>query len=147
MVSKGWFNPGCPFVVNAHEEGPLKEMPLDYKAEDVVWIAINSGAPGAQGTSPKMNVNSVEKWEMRYPLLFDPSGEVGKLYGATTTPHMFVIDEDFVLRYSGALDNAPMGKADGEYANYVSSAIEAISKGEPCPNPVRPYGCGVKYAD
>jgi peroxiredoxin len=142
-----WFNPDCPFVVNAHEEGPLKEMAASYEAEGVVWIAINSGAPGSQDTSPRKNVQSTEEWKMKYPLLFDPTGEVGELYRATTTPHMFVIDEDFILRYAGALDNAPMGKEMGEYENFVKGSLDAISKGEPCPGGDKPYGCGIKYAD
>ena len=140
-----WFNPGCPFVVKAHEDGPLKDMPS--AGEDVVWLAINSGAPGKQGASPEQNAKSAADWGMDYPLLFDPAGTVGKNYKARTTPHMYVIDEDFVLRYAGALDNAPMGNGSGEYANYVQGAIEAISKGEACPEPVSPYGCGVKYAN
>lgn len=147
MIVLEWFNPDCPFVVHAHEEGPLKEMAANYEAEGVVWIAINSGAPGSQDTGPRKNVQSTEEWKMKYPLLFDPSGEVGKLYKATTTPHMFVIDEDFILRYAGALDNAPMGKGTGEYENFVKGSLDAISKGEPCPGGDRPYGCGIKYAD
>ena len=142
-----WFNPDCPFVENAHEEGPLKAMAASYEAEGVVWIAINSGAPGSQDTSPHKNVKSTEGWKMRHPLLFDPTGEVGKLYRATTTPHMFVIDNDFILRYAGALDNAPMGKETGEYENFVKGSLDAISKGEPCPGGDKPYGCGIKYAD
>jgi len=142
-----WFNPDCPFVKYAHESGPLEEMPEEWKGADVVWIAINSGASSKLGASPTKNVKSVMEWKMRYPLLFDPTGEVGKLYKATTTPHMFVIDEDFTLRYAGALDNAPMGKQQGEYRNFVEEALEAISKGSPCPKGDKPYGCGVKYAD
>ncbi|MCH2104065.1 MAG: redoxin domain-containing protein [Planctomycetes bacterium] len=140
-----WFNPGCPFVVKAHEDGPLKEMP--GAGEDVVWLAINSGAPGKQGASPEQNAKSTADWGMSYPLLMDPEGTVGKSYKAKTTPHMYVIDEDFVLRYAGALDNAPMGNTSGDYSNYVQGAIEAIAKGETCPEPVKPWGCGVKYAN
>ena len=142
-----WFNPDCPFIVNAHEEGPLKEMVARHQAEGVVWIAINSGASGKQGADPRKNVNSTQEWKMRYPILFDPTGDVGGRYGAKTTPHMFVIDQDFILRYEGALDNAPMGKAEGDYTNFVEGAIEAIAEGQPCPPSTDPYGCGIKYGD
>ncbi len=141
-----WFNPGCPFVVYAHGEGPLKTQPATATAGGVVWLAVNSGAPGKQGAGLDANKTAVADWGMSYPVLLDENGAVGRLYGATTTPNMFVVDPKGTLVYSGALDNAPLGKATGGLLNYVNAAISDVSAGRAVATPTtKPYGCGVKY--
>ncbi len=107
-----WFNPDCPFVKHAHGEGPLKTMAKDQTAKGVVWLAINSGAPGKQGTGAERNREAKTEWNLEHPILLDESGTVGHAYGATNTPHMFVIDPQGKLVYAGALDNAPLGSVE-----------------------------------
>jgi hypothetical protein len=82
-------------------------------------------------------------------VLLDPQGTVGKLYGATNTPHMYVIDPKGVLAYAGAIDDRPTSRrADVQGAqNYVRLALEAVQAGRPVKTPLtRAYGCTVKYA-
>ncbi|MFO7567370.1 MAG: redoxin domain-containing protein [Enhygromyxa sp.] len=107
-----WFNPDCPFVKFAHGEGPLASMATEQRKAGVVWLAINSGAPGKQGTGVERNREAASEWTMEHPLLLDEDGKVGHAYGATTTPHMFVIDGEGKLVYAGGLDNAPLGRVD-----------------------------------
>jgi len=143
-----WFNPGCPFVVAAHgDEGPLKSFASTMNSEDdVVWLAINSGAEGKQGYGIETNQSHRESWNLNYPVLMDTTGNVGRLYDAKTTPHMYVIDGEGVLRYAGALDNAPLNKVDGSRVPYLESALTAVRQGQPPATPqTRPYGCSVKY--
>ena len=141
-----WFNPGCPFVVYAHGDGPLKSQSAKATADGVVWLAVNSGAPGKQGAGLDVNKTAVSNWGIGYPVLLDEAGTVGKLYGATTTPNMFVVDPKGTLVYAGALDNAPLGKADGAPVNYVNAAIFDVSAGRAVATPsTKSYGCGVKY--
>jgi peroxiredoxin len=143
-----WFNPGCPFVVFAHDEGPLREMAKQERERGVVWLAINSGAPGKQGTGKETNQEAAHKWNMDHPLLLDESGSVGRLYGAEKTPHMFLIDEEGVLRYRGAIDNAPIGEVDAgaEVRNHLAVALEELRAGKPISTSETPaYGCTVKY--
>jgi glutathione peroxidase-family protein len=142
-----WFNPGCPFVVYAHGEGPLKDMAKNTTGSgNVVWFAINSSAPGKQGHGVELNQQATASWGMTHQVLLDESGTVGKRYGATTTPNMFVVDGKGTLVYAGALDNAPLGKAEGPPVNYVRAAIEDVGAGRPVKTPTtKPYGCGVKY--
>ena len=143
-----WFNPGCPFVVQAHEAGPLKDMASTYAAKDVVWLAVNSGAPGKQGHGAETNREWAEKWSMKHPVLLDEAGTVGRMYDAKTTPEMYVIDAEGVLRYHGALDNAPRGEVKGaSHQMLTGNAIDAILDGKDVPNARnRSYGCSVKYA-
>ena len=141
-----WFNPGCPFVVYAHGEGPLETLPAKATADGVVWLAINSGAPGKQGHGVDVNKKAVADWKITHPVLLDESGAVGRAYGASTTPNVFVIDAAGTLAYAGALDNAPLGKADGPVTNYVTAALADLAAKRAVATPsTKPYGCSVKY--
>jgi peroxiredoxin len=141
-----WFNPGCPFVVAAHEDGPLKDMAAS-QPDDVVWLAVNSGAPGKQGHGVDANRKAATDWSMKHPILLDESGAVGKQYGATNTPQMVVIDPEGVVQYQGALDNAPLNEAKGdERVAWTADAIAAVREGsDPKPDETKPWGCSVKY--
>ena len=82
-------------------------------------------------------------------VLLDEKGTVGHLYGATNTPHMYVVDKTGLLVYAGAIDDRPTTRrADVQGANnYVRAALEAVTAGQPVKTPVtRAYGCTVKYS-
>ena len=145
-----WFNPGCPFVDKSHTKGSLKDAPKKHIKTGVVWLAINSGAPGKQGHGVEANREGAKKYGMDYPILLDESGEVGKTYGATNTPHMFVIDDKGTLVYKGAIDNSPDGEGEsptgGKLVSYVEEALAAVAAGKaPATTETKAYGCGVKY--
>lgn len=144
-----WFNPGCPFVKYAHGEGPLKDSAKRPGADraDVVWLAINSSAAGKQGHGVELNKQATTEWKMSYPLLIDEKGDVGRMYGAKTTPHMYIIDAKGNLAYRGALDNAPLGRpADKQTVNYVHAALTDLAAGKPVRTAeTQAYGCSVKY--
>lgn len=143
-----WFNPQCPFVKYAHGEGPLKDASKKPGAGDagVVWLAVNSSAAGKQGNGVELNKTARKDWKMDYPVLIDESGKVGQMYGAKTTPHMYVVDTKGKLVYRGALDNAPLGRAKGASVNYVQAALDDLAAGRPVAIvETKSYGCSVKY--
>jgi peroxiredoxin len=145
-----WFNPGCPFVKRSHSVGSLVGTAKRITKAGVVWLAINSGAPGKQGNELAMNVDAAKTWSLEHPILRDETGVVGKAYGATNTPNMFVIDKRGVLVYSGAIDNSPdaEGKSptDPKLINYVDAALEDLAAGRAVRTATtKPYGCSVKY--
>ncbi|MBX3353078.1 MAG: thioredoxin family protein [Phycisphaeraceae bacterium] len=146
VVVLEWFNPGCPFVVKHHEKNKtMADLAAEFGAKDVVWVAINSGAPGKQGHGLELNKKFKKDWGINYPILLDEPGEVGKMYGARTTPQMYIIDKDGVLRYNGAIDNDPSAGTLGT-VNYVRQALNEVLAGETVTTPeTRPYGCSVKY--
>ncbi|MBH22977.1 MAG: thioredoxin family protein [Myxococcales bacterium] len=149
VVVLEWFNPGCPFVKAAHEHGSLKTLAKDNASKEVVWLAINSGAPGKQGHGKEANTAGREAFGLDHPILFDEDGKVGKMYGAERTPHMYVIDAKGTLIYRGALDNTGSGRPEDvdTVENYVQQAIDAAIKGAPVKTPeTKAYGCSVKYA-
>lgn len=147
IVVLEWFNPGCPFTRYAHSDGPLRDLAARHMATGVVWLAINSGARGKQGAGLDLNRTWRAKWHMDYPVLLDESGEVGRAYGATNTPQLFVIDARGALVYKGALDNAPLGKVPAEgHLIYVNDALAQVAAGRPVEvAETKPYGCSVKY--
>lgn len=147
-----WTNPGCPFVKKFYEADAMQKLQGDATANGVVWITINSSAKGKEGALSKEEAAKYVSDHVVKSTTYvvDESGEFGKLYGAKTTPHMFVINKDGVVVYQGAIDSiksadaADIAKAD----NYVTAAIEAANKGEmPRVTSAAPYGCNVKYAD
>lgn len=149
IVVLEWFNPNCPFVKNAHGKGSLVDTADKHKA-DVVWLAINSAAPGKQGYDVADNQRGATEWKLSHPILRDEDGKVGKAYGATNTPHMIVIDPQGVVAYAGAIDNSPDGEGQsptgGTLVNYVDAAISDLKAGKAVTTPLtKAYGCGVKY--
>ena len=148
IVVLEWFNPACPFIQYAHTKGPLRDLARSIAGDDLVYLAINPGAPGKQGADVETNRQAVARFGLAHPVLLDPQGVVGRAYGAAKTPHMFVIDRAGTLVYAGALDNAPMGEVDGDgpHVVYVRQAVEALRAGTQVPRPeTPPYGCSVKY--
>ena len=150
VVVLEWFNPGCPFVKKSHGQGSLVDTAKRHAKKGVVWLAINSGAAGKQGADVAMNTEAAKKWGMAHPILRDESGTVGKSYGATNTPNMFVIDKTGKVVYAGAIDNSPDGEGksakDGKLVNYVDAALDDVAAGRAVKTAVtKPYGCSVKY--
>jgi hypothetical protein len=145
-----WFNPGCPFVKNAHNKGPLVSTAARSLGKGVVWLAVNSSAVGREGAGVPANVEARAKWSLTHPILLDESGATGKMYGATNTPHIMIIDKSFKLAYRGAADNSPDGEGEsptgGTLVNYVDTTVDALLAGKPAPlAETKAYGCSVKY--
>lgn len=140
IVVLEWTNPGCPYVQRHYDAGTMTGLDRELP-DDVVWLAIDS--------SNFVTAESTREWRARhsiaYPILLDAPGEVGRRYAARTTPHMFVIDRDGVLRYAGAIDDDPRGRSEAP-TNHVRATVRALLAGEAPPlSTSDPYGCTVKY--
>ncbi len=145
-----WFNPGCPFVKAAHTKGSLKDAAKRQTKNGVVWLAINSGAPGKQGVGVEANREGAKTFAMDNPILLDEAGTVGKTYGATNTPHVMIVDGQGTLVYRGAVDNSPDGDGEsptgGKLVSYVDAALADLGAGKPvAKSETKAYGCSVKY--
>ncbi len=146
-----WFNNDCPFVNKHYTSGNMQGLQSTYTEQDVVWLTIASSAPGHQGhiASPREATEIIERRDAHQTaLLLDPAGAVGQLYGAKTTPHMFIIDPDGLLIYAGAIDDTPStDPADvTQSTNYVQLALDSAMAGQPVSTPAtKSYGCSVKY--
>jgi len=146
-----WNNPGCPFVKKHYGSGNMQKTQAAATGQGVVWLTINSGAPGQQGhmTGPEAQKFVAGVGAKPTAYLLDPKGLVGKGYGAKTTPHMYIIDGKGRLVYKGGIDDKPTADtADIAGArNHVLAALGELRAGKPVSVPeTRPYGCSVKYA-
>ena len=145
-----WTNAECPFVKKHYGSGNMQKQQAAAVADGVIWLTINSGAPGKQGHVSGDQANAIQtNWKAaNTAYLIDADGTVGRAYDAKTTPHMYVIDQDGVLRYNGAIDSiASADKGDlAKAIQYVPAALSAVADGKtPEPALTRPYGCSVKY--
>ena len=152
FVVMEWHNNGCPFTKKHYESGNMQKLQQEWTSKGVIWLTMISSSPGSQGyvTADQENDYLQKMHAVPTAALLDPKGEIGHLYGAKTTPHMFVIDPQGQIIYNGAIDDkATTDASDVNGANnYVSDALqEAMSGKAVAVATTRPYGCSVKYAD
>jgi len=141
IVVLEWTNPQCPFVQNIYANKVMSDLDAYCKESKVVHLGVDS--------SHFVTADAEKKWAesqgIKNPILLDPSGTVGKKYGAKTTPHMFVIGKNGTLLYSGAIDDNPKPMGRGN-TNYVVDAVKAALAGKTVEvTHEKPYGCSVKY--
>jgi peroxiredoxin len=147
-----WHNNGCPYVGKQYKSGNMQRLQKQWTGRGVVWFTIISSALGKQGYVTASEENDYLSKMQAAPTaaILDPTGEVGHLYDAKTSPHMFVINPQGIVIYNGAIDNKPttdLSDVPGA-TNYVSLALEQAMAGKQVETPTtRPYGCSVKYSD
>ena len=144
VVVLEWINPNCPFSRRHAEEKTMTRTAAAHS--DVVWLAINSTATKhGDFLTPDKHASYDKEHGIAYPVLYDSDGKVGHAYGASTTPHMFVIDEQGKVIYRGAIDDDAYGR-NKTRVNYVDAALTAHAAGKPVdPASTTSYGCSVKY--
>jgi peroxiredoxin len=147
-----WTNQGCPYTRKHYESGNMQKLQKEWTQKGVVWFTVVSSAPGAQGYVTAEQENAYVKKVNAAPtaVLLDPKGDLGHMFAAKTTPHMFIIDPSGKLIYNGAIDDHPTTDVSdiGSSKNYVSTALEEAMSGKPIAEAAtRPYGCSVKYGD
>lgn len=146
-----WTNHECPYTVKHYESGNMQALQQETAADGIVWLSVISSAPGLQGyvTAEQANALTESRGASPAAVLLDPKGEIGSLYSARTTPHMYIIDPDGTLVYMGAIDDDSSSRGNPESANnYVRAALDDLANGRPVQEAAtRPYGCSVKYAN
>jgi AhpC/TSA family len=145
-----WTNADCPYTRKHYASGNMQALQGLAREHGVVWLSVISSAPGKQGYVDGPGADALTRSRQAAPtaVLLDPSGNLGRLYHAKTTPHMFVIGPAGELKYMGGIDS--IATADiGDIKNaepYLKEAMLAVVDGKPVVHPVtRPYGCSVKY--
>ncbi|MGA2902290.1 MAG: redoxin domain-containing protein [Candidatus Korobacteraceae bacterium] len=147
-----WSNRGCPYTQKHYNGGNMQRLQREWTAKGVIWLTVISSAPGKQGYVTASEENTYLKQVNAAPtaVLLDPTGVLGHLYDAKTTPHIFIVNPQGTLIYNGAIDDRPTTDlADVNGAkNYVSAALDEATSGKPVSvSTSRPYGCSVKYPD
>lgn len=146
-----WNNFGCPFVKKFYGSNTMQKLQADAVKDGVVWITVNSSAPGKEGhlkDADEAKAALAERKGAQSHYILDHDGKIGKAFGAKTTPHMYVIDKDGALVYQGAIDsdNSPDPEAIKGATNHVTAALADIKAGRKVAvATTQPYGCSVKY--
>ena len=146
-----WTNDGCPYVRKHYGSGNMQALQKKWTDQGVVWLSVISSPPGEQGFADGTRANSLTTERKATPtaVLLDPKQQVARAYGATVTPHMYIIKPDGTLAYAGGIDDKPTTRpADIKDAkNFVDEALAELKAGKPVSNPAtRAYGCTVKYS-
>ncbi|MFZ1940265.1 MAG: redoxin domain-containing protein [Terracidiphilus sp.] len=147
-----WHNQGCPYTRKHYVSGNMQSLQKEWTAKGVVWFTVISSAQGEQGyvTDSQENAYLAQMHADPTAVLMDADGKLGHLYGAKTTPEMYVIDPNGKLIYEGAIDDRPTpDTSDIKGAdNYLTDALTEATAGKPVVKSyTRPYGCSVKYAE
>ncbi|MBV8566053.1 MAG: redoxin domain-containing protein [Methylobacteriaceae bacterium] len=151
IVVLEWTNDGCPYVGKWYRSGAMQQLQRDAAGMGAVWLSIASSPPGEQGYVDGAQANADTSRRNAAPahVLLDPQGTIARLYGAQTTPHIFVIKPDGLLAYMGGADSIASTRIEDmkRAEPYAREALVAVAEGKPVPHPVtRPYGCSVKYS-
>lgn len=146
-----WTNHECPFVAKHYDSGNIPSLQKEAAGQGVVWLQVVSSAPGKQGFVDGATAQKLNSTRSAAPAgtVLDPDGKIGKLYGAQTTPHIFIVNAAGQLVYKGGIDSIPTSKKEdlAKAENYVASALKSISAGKPVEKAsTKPYGCSIKYA-
>jgi hypothetical protein len=146
-----WTNHECPFVKKHYESNNIQDLQKAAVAKGVVWLQVVSSAPGKQGyvDGPAAIKANQDRGATPTATLLDPDGSLGHLYGAQTSPHIFIIDPEGKLAYKGGVDSIASNKKEdlAKAENYVTPALNAVLAGKSVANPsTKPYGCSIKYA-
>jgi len=150
VVVLEWANFDCPFVKKHYASGNMPKLQEEYTGKGVVWITVNSSAEGKQGYLPaaEMAARATKEGNKASHFVIDPSGTIGKAYGAKVTPHMFIINAEGKVAYNGAIDSTASPKAEDipTAEPLFKNALDAVLAGTDVTKAKNnPYGCGVKY--
>jgi peroxiredoxin len=150
IVVLEWTNDMCPYVHKFYDSGTMQKMQQDAVSKGIVWLSVVSSAKNKEGFTDAEGANrDIEKFKSHETgRLLDPTGALGHLYSATSTPHMFVIDRTGTLVYAGAMDDQPSVSPSTlkDAKNYVTAALDDLAANRPVAvNTSKPYGCAVKY--
>ena len=145
-----WTNHDCPYVKKHYNSGNMQALQKQARADGVVWLSIISSKPGKEGHVDGGKANRLTRSRNAAPtaVILDETSEIGLLYGAKTTPHMYIVDKSGQLVYMGGIDSIPSSNAAdiAGAKNYVRAALDAMAAGKAIEDSVtRPYGCSVKY--
>lgn len=152
LVVLEWSNHDCPYVRKHYGSGNMQKTQAAAREMGVVWVTIISSAPGNQGhvDAAQADKLTVDRKAQPSVVLLDPKGQIGRLYAARVTPHMFIIGKDGNLLYKGGIDSIRSSRpADIERAkNYVTAALGEIASGKAVTDAdTTAYGCTIHYRD
>ncbi len=144
IVVLEWVNPECPIAKQYYDRKVPQKLARKYQDEGVVWLGINSG----RDQTTQQNRKFIETFDLDYPILEDPAGAIARLYGAKSTPHVFIIDRRGTIAYNGAVDDSTRSSRAKKktITHFVEDALSALVAGSTVKVPfTQPIGTPIAY--
>src|SRR6266404_6894748 len=143
-------NHDCPYVGKHYRATNMQAQQREATAKGVIWLTVAASAPGEEGFVNASQANELTKSRNAAPtaVLLDPQSKIARAYGATVTPHMYIIDASGMLVYKGGIDSIPSADTDdiAKAKQYVRVALDEVLAGKQVAEAsTRPYGCSLKY--
>ena len=143
-------NHDCPYVRKHYNAKNMQDQQREAAAKGVVWLTSASSAKGEQGYVTAAEANQLTQSRNAAPaaVLLDPQSRIARAYGATVTPHMYIIDANGVLVYKGGIDSIPSSSVSDvpKAKQYVRVSLGEVLAGKPVTDSsTRAYGCTLKY--
>jgi len=145
-------NHDCPYVRKHYNSSNMQTQQREAAAKGVVWLTVASSATGEEGFVTAAQANELTQQRNAAPAAFllDPKSRIARAYGATVTPHMYIVDASGVLVYKGGIDSIPSSSQSDipKAKQYVRVALDEVLAGKPVSDAsTRPYGCSLKYGN
>lgn len=143
-------NHDCPYVRKHYNGKNMQAQQREAAAKGVVWLTTASNATGEQGAVTAAQANDLTRSRDAAPaaVLIDPQSKIARAYGATVTPHMYIIDAKGTLVYKGGIDSIPSSNPSDipKAKQYVRVALDEVLVGKPVTDAsTQAYGCTMKY--
>jgi len=150
IVVLEWTSPVCPYSQYRYDTGIIQHTQEQILNQGGVWLTLLSAGRGQSGYMTVSESRKMQKMHHAHPtaVIRDTDSRIARMLGATTTPHIAVINIDGVLVYSGGFDSSPAPwEEDGPVKNYVLETLQDLRAGRPVRVPItRAYGCMIHYA-
>ena len=147
IVVLEWTSPVCPFTAIKYDGGAMQALQRYAAARHVVWLSIDTAAADRAGylTPAAAKARIAKTHAVVSEFLFDPTGDIGRAYGAKATPSFFIVDAAGKLAYQGAMSDDHT-KGRGDDSGPAKAAITDLAEGRKVRNPeTQPYGCAIEY--
>lgn len=143
-------NVDCPYVRKHYNSGNMQTQQREAAAKGVIWLTVAASAAGMEGYVTADQANAIVARYKAAPsaVILDPQSKIARAYGATVTPHMYIIDAQGTLVYKGGIDSIVSTDVDDipKATQYVRVALDQVLAGKPVAQAsTRPYGCTLKY--
>ncbi len=134
-----WSN-NCPWVSKYEER--LLSLVSEYKAQGLGFVLVNANDPVA---FPEESAQASAKHGYGIPYLMDNGSELARAFGASRTPHVFILDSGDALVYTGAIDDSP-GDPGNVKKLFLKDALDAVVGGAAVSVPeTKSFGCMIKF--
>jgi len=134
----------CPYVKLYLDR--LKQLQIEFEAQGLTLIGIN---PNDATQFPEDGFEQMKTFAssqgLNFPYLRDETQDVANSFGAVKTPHVFLLNQDGVLCYSGQIDDNPNQPGAVQVSSFRDAIAQVLNGTPVTPSSTEPVGCSIKW--